>query len=331
MSKQSMSYREIDNKAVSESKRVINYFTTKYKNKFMALDSIDISKEKIHAVSDRAPLKRAIVSLPTYLDWDFNTSINQAEKENLENRPNRHLAVVQHKNFIESLLKRGVEVLLLTPSKDYKEGVYTRDIGFSIDEKFFHCNMYSMVRYHEPLRIVGGITPPNEVIIEGGNVILDTDVVFLGIGDRTNEIAAEWLQYQLGSTREVISIKLRRGTPKKGGVLHLDCVLCPLMPANGQPGKALLAYDAITDYRCVDILNSYYGDLQIINSADVKALGLNMISLNDSRKITNPMATQVFTPLQNMGFRYTNIDLSEIIKGEGGPRCSTLPLIQDFE
>jgi N-dimethylarginine dimethylaminohydrolase len=119
----------------------------------------------------------------------------------------------------------------------------------------FASNMVMPARFPEEKWIAGAIKPPQGVFIEGGNVILGKDEVFLGIGDRTNREAAEWLHGQLGTGKQVVPFLL------KPGVLHLDCAFCPIEERDGTQGSALVYSGAFESPKDLQLLQSMYGDL----------------------------------------------------------------------
>ncbi|MBS3068027.1 hypothetical protein J4450_04955, partial [Candidatus Micrarchaeota archaeon] len=187
--------RKRDAKAILATRLLLD--TLKDHPKVKIVEVADVSKRQVNCTSEKGKLSSAIVSLPTYLDWA--EPINVAELANMGNKPNRATAVIEHIQFLLTLLSHGVELTLVKPSADTLEGVYTRDIAAVIGHKCILANMVAEPRWPEEKTITGGIIPPSEVKLEGGNVIIDGDVVFIGVGDRTNIEAVVWLQEVVGT------------------------------------------------------------------------------------------------------------------------------------
>ncbi|MBI5222969.1 hypothetical protein HY990_00960 [Candidatus Micrarchaeota archaeon] len=285
------------------------------------VDSVSAGICGVNAKDERGKVRTVVVSLPAYLDW--GTPINQAEAANMDNRPNRSKAVIEHFGFIMALVSHGIEVQLLPPKENIPEGVYTRDIGFVAGKKLIHCNMGADVRKPEQEQLIGGIIPPREVMIEGGNVVLEGDLLFLGTGDRTNLAAVKWLQEVVGTEFEVINV------PLKPGILHLDCAFGPIAKPNGHPGGALVYESAFADPASVTLLKKVYGKLHGISQTEAKLLGTNGFWINPETVFVNPRCEKVIEILNNLGTEVIHLPMDEVVLGEGYARCSTLPLVRE--
>ncbi|MFH1306291.1 MAG: arginine deiminase-related protein [Candidatus Micrarchaeota archaeon] len=314
--------RPADSLAVQYSRQLISRLKEKYADKFKPVDFVDVNNIRLNVVSESKPIKKVAVSLPTYLDWNPDTPINSLEAKNSDNRPDRFVAVVQHEKLIERLLEYGSEVFLINPSIEHLEGVYTRDIAVVIGKKCIMCNFVHNIRKPEESTIKGGEKPPSEVKIEGGNVIVDHDFVFLGVGDRTNENAVEWLQFVLGTSKQVIKLEL------KPGILHLDCSFLPITSSNGL-SRAFINKNDFVSKQDILLLSKIYEKLEQIDTKESPMLGINSPCIAQDMRIVSAHAKNTIQAIQKWGIGVLPIDLSEIIKAEGGPRCSTLPLVQE--
>lgn len=321
--------RPPDERAMAETERVIERLGNNYKGKFSVVDRLDVSGNRVSVVSDCAPIREVVVSLPRDLDWDLKKPLNGQEAINSGNKPDRHIAVLQHERFIDELLRHGICVKLIRPDANCLEGVYTRDIAFGIGGRIIAANMVSEARWPEQDKIIGGIKPPAEAKIEGGNVIVDGNFVFVGVGDRTNMVAVEWLQNLLGTEREVVPMRLKRTTAKKKGVLHLDCCFLPIEQSNGAPGKALINRHDFVDARELALIDRIYGEVKQIDMTEVPMLGLNAPCIGDRIRMVSSHAPKTMETLRVWGYRIIPVNMSEIIKAEGAARCSTMPLVQE--
>ncbi len=321
--------RRLNRKAVQDSAELFVRLKAKYGPRFQIADTVDAGRYAPNVQSERQPISKVVVSLPTYLDWDTSHPINELEKANSQNLPNRSRAVRQHGIFIEKMLEFGIDVIAIPPSPERLEGVYTRDIAFVVGDQFIRANFTPLIngkpspRLAEEDTVTGGIKPPAGVIIEGGNVVVDHDHVFVGWGDRTNQAAVGWLQTLLGSSKQVVGLHLRPG------VLHLDCVFLPIVPANGAPSRALIHEPAFVDPAELAFAESVYGRIQKVHPSEVPLLGLNAPCIDTHTRLVSKHAKRIIAAFREWGLKVVEVDLGEIIKAEGGPRCSTMPLVQE--
>jgi len=308
--------RLVDQKAV----RLTKFFLETLSGNPMVtvVDKLDASKHKISCTSENGTLKRVVVSMPTYLDW--GTPINEAEAVN--RKPDRLTAVQQHIKFIQTLMAHGIQVIILKPDYSRLEGVYTRDIGFVIGTKCFRANLVAEARKPEQETVVNAIVPPPEVQIEGGNVLTKKELVFLGIGKRTNQEGAIWLQEQLGTEAEVKPIALTQET------LHLDCAFGPLVQPNGVPGGALIYPKGFVNASDIELLQKVYAQTHIVPLEEYKLLGANVSFLGPAKGIIPTGCPTVKGYIAQHGIVPLEHDLTEIVLAEGAGRCSMFPLLR---
>ena len=314
-------FRPPDQKAIKQTGHMLGGL-----QKHQRIPVVDIlpPDRKISCRSEQGKLKTAVVSLPTYLDWGLKPT-NKTSEANIDNKPDRLEAVMEHKKLIMTLHNFGVDLVILRPSEEKLSGVYTRDIAVTIGDKLIRANLKSPLRLSEEASFEGGIKPPREVLLEGGNVFLEgcKNLVFVGVGDRTNDEAIDWLQGILGTEYEVKSIKL------KAGVLHLDCVFSPIKATGTSNGAALVYKAGFENENDLRFLMSIYGTLFDVSKAEFKMLGPNTLALDENTRVVNPNCAQVISFLTENGQKVIPIKLDEIIKGGGYSRCSVMPLSRE--
>ena len=304
--------REVDRRAVEFTAFMLSALDGHPKIKQVTV--FDAKKHDVSCPNEDGRIISAIVSPPTYLDWE--KAINSKEKANAKNKPDRLDACFQHFGIICKMVEHGADVVLIKPLNGALEGVFTRDPFFAIDGKMYAANMVSPARKAEEGLIANAIKPPEEVKIEGGNVMLGRDAVFLGVGDRTNKAAIEWLQGEVGTEREVIPIMLKKH------VLHLDCAFCPVEEKDGTKGSALVYKGAFENPEDLKRLHRMYGDLQIIGKEEYGMLGLNILKLDRNTAIINQGASWMRGMLEKLGISVVELDYSQMVKAEGAWRCT---------
>ncbi|MDG4828686.1 amidinotransferase [Solwaraspora sp. WMMD1047] len=151
---------------------------------------------------------------------------------------------------------------------------------------------------------------PKHVNEGEGDVLLAGDLLLAGTGFRTAHAAHARLQEVFG--RPVITLQLV--DPR---FYHLDTALCVLdertvayLPAAFSPGSQA-------------VLRRLFPDAILATAADAAVLGLNAVS--DGRNVVLPVqATGLASALQERGYVTIGVDMSEIRKAGGGPKCCTL-------
>ncbi|MEM2137877.1 MAG: arginine deiminase-related protein [Candidatus Anstonellaceae archaeon] len=315
-------YREPDWRAAQFTSEMLSALSSH--PKIEIVKQFDASKYPVNCQSEDGKLLTVVMSPPTHLDW--NKPINQGEGRHNTDKPDRLLATWQFLNLVLANLDHGVRVVIIEPDPDRKEGTFTRDIGFAIKNSMFLANMVSPVRRSEEATIAGGIKPPAEVLVEGGNIVLGDGVVFVGIGDRTNREAVEWLKFmvdKLGINLEVVPIQL------KEGILHLDCAFCPIEKRNGNGGAAIVSPHAFASERDLELVKKMYGNTMEVTETEFQSLVTNLLSLDKDVRIASPDATNVHGLLEKLGIHPVLIEYFELIKAEGAWRCTELAVARE--
>lgn len=146
---------------------------------------------------------------------------------------------------------------------------------------------------------------------EGDFLTLD-DVILAGTGFRTDVVAHQEAQEFLG--RPVISLTLV--DPR---FYHLDTALFPL------DGRNVAYYPEAFSEGSRKVLRKMFPDALIATADDAEVLGLNAVS--DGRNvIINAEASNLQLELKRRGYEVIPVDLSELRKAGGGPKCCTLEI-----
>jgi dimethylargininase len=144
--------------------------------------------------------------------------------------------------------------------------------------------------------------------VEGGDVILTGNISFVGLTKRTNEEGVN----QLSTILKAMSIEVR-SVEVPEPFLHLGGAMSVISPNN------ILCCQGIFP------INFFTG----LNRIEVPAGNFvtgNVISLGNHEIIAEQMNTTAMNILQQKGYRVHHLNLSEFIKGTGGPSCLVLPI-----
>ncbi|MDR6227403.1 dimethylarginine dimethylaminohydrolase family protein [Desmospora profundinema] len=261
-------------------------------------------------------LEHVLLCPPTY--FQIRDVINQTQRHFVDDI-NLEKADTQHRHFMECLQREGVEVELLPAEKRFPEQVFTRDIGFTLGSHLFVARMDENVRKGEETLLQKWLTNrgiPHSPIpigsIEGGDVLVDDDIIWIGDSGRTSRTAIEYLRITLPHFR-VISLSF----PEK--YLHLDCVFNILSHR-----EALVYPPAFPDSDLRRLSSRYH--LIEVEAEEQFTLGTNILSIGNRTVISQPINPRVNRKLRQRGFRVLEVELSEIIKSGGAFRCCSLPL-----
>ncbi len=165
---------------------------------------------------------------------------------------------------------------------------------------WFRANGYTQIRDAQALN-------------EGeGDIVFAGRAILAGYGFRTEEPVRAELTELYGLP--VISLRLL--DPR---FYHLDTALVVL------DADTAAYYPAAFDDEGRAALSSHFAELIEVKDEDAEVLGLNAIS--DGRNVVVPeQATGLIAQLSAAGFEPVGVDMSELLKAGGGPKCCTLEL-----
>jgi N-dimethylarginine dimethylaminohydrolase len=221
--------------------------------------------------------------------------------------------------------------------------IFTRDIGFVIGDVFVKSNILpERVRELDAIQYIIDqinpdkvVTPPAEVHIEGGDVMLWNDYIFVGtykgsdykdyITARTNAAGVQFIKdlFPHKKVKEFDLIKSK--IEARDNALHLDCCFQPV-----GKNKAIIYKRGFREEADYLFLVALFGDENLfhISRKEMYHMNSNVFSIDTNVVVSEQKFTRLNKWLKKQGFIVEKIPYAEIAKQEGLLRCSTLPLIR---
>lgn len=222
--------------------------------------------------------------------------------------------------------------------------IFARDIAFVIGDTFIKANILPdrekeldaiqyVIDQMDPSKV---ITPPEEVHIEGGDIMLWNDHIFVGtykgsdyrdyITARTNIEGVNFIKEMFPDkiVKEFDLVKSR--IEPRDNALHLDCCFQPVGKNKGIIYKS--GFREESDYM---YLVNLFGkeNLFHITREEMYHMYSNVFSISEDVVISERNFTRLNDWLRSNGFTVEEVPYAEISKQEGLLRCSTMPLIRD--
>lgn len=257
--------------------------------------------------------------------------------------PKEEDMVKEMEAFAAVFEKYGVKVFRPDILEDCNQ-IFSRDIAFVVGDTLVKANILPdrdneleaisyVIEQIDPSKVV---RPPEKVHIEGGDVMLWNDYIFVGtykgedyseqITARTNLHGVEFLKKQFPNkiVKEFDLVKSK--TEAKDNALHLDCCFQPV----GE-NKGVIYEGGFRDPKDFQFLVNLFGkdNLFYITRDEMYEMNSNVFSIDKNVVVSEKNFTRLNNWLRANNFVVEEIPYAEIAKQEGLLRCSTLPLIRD--
>ncbi len=278
---------------------------------------------KVNINDEYSKLKTVVVSSAAYFNPSNLAINNETIKYYAENGgvPTKEAILEEQKLFWDELQKKDINLLVAEQVKGAKGQMFTRDLAFVIGDKFF---ISSMKKENRRLAINGWndiinqidqnkiIKVPSNVYLEGGDIIVNNKIIYVGISERTTMDAVEFLRSILGEEYSIIPLKLK---PK---FLHLDVVFTII-----NPNLALIYKDGLESdsYKILD----KYTKIEVTQQEQFE-LATNVFVIDPQTIIINAIHKRIEEKLKKYNLNVIPIDLTQTAKDGGAFRCTTCPI-----
>lgn len=250
----------------------------------------------------------------------------------------KHELLEQQLNALVQTLK-SLDVKVYRPKNlPQVDQIFARDVGFVIQDVLVRSKMIEdrakeWEGVKDLLQGIKSVTPPSDVLIEGGDVLIVGDKLYVGYCDeatissfktaRTNKKSLLWLQKTFPDIQVVGVQLIKDDLDVTKNVLHLDCAFMPLGLGHCIIYKE--GFYTAEDYRKI---TADYPMEKIFHVSQEEAilLATNLLSIDRDCIVSDKRFTHVNKWLESNGYDIHLVDYSAIGKLGGLLRCSTLPL-----
>lgn len=236
---------------------------------------------------------------------------------NIARSADRALAVKQHSVLASTLHKGGCEVITIPELTGHPNSVFTRDTALITPRGYIMLRMGLQTRRGEESWMsrelekleepcAGTIYEPGTV--EGGDIIMAGEVAFVGHSARTNAAGIQQLKKILLGMNYCVRVA-EIASPR----LHIGGAMSMIAPDRLLCCKAMFP-------------DGFFQGFDVIEVRDDTFISGNVICLSANTVIAEKENDEVIAMLEKNDVVLHVLDLSEFVKGRGGPTCLIMPL-----
>ena len=226
-------------------------------------------------------------------------------------RPNVAKAREQHADYVSRLEASGLDIIRVGVDEDHPDCVFIEDTAVLLGDHALICRPGA-----EPRR--GEVDPVAEELstyfsctrvktpgtLDGGDVMMINDVVYVGRSERTNQDGIDQLSAVARSQgMKTIAVDVI-------GVLHLKSAVLPI------GGETVAVTKNMVD-------ESKLEGLRLIRVAEDEGRAFSALPLSD-RLLVTESAPHTGRRLEELGMDVDPIDVSEILAADGGLTCMSI-------
>ncbi len=219
-------------------------------------------------------------------------------------------ALEQHAAYVAALRQVGVAVTELPPDERFPDSCFVQDPAFALDTILVVGRPGAPSRRHEDRDLVAALEPSGLAVyrvtrpatLEGGDLIITEDKLYIGLSGRTNRLACE--QLQMVFERPVIPVRV----PER--FLHL-LTGCSYLGRNR----------LLTTAECAALPELASFERLVVPEAEAPAA--NVLALG-SDVILPAGYPETARLLENAGFVLHPVPLTEYEKRDGSVTCLSL-------
>lgn len=281
-----------------------------------------------HATSEYGTLRHVAMryasDVPPDLDGPNVHPVLARQKTTSTWRPYTPATVrTQQDSLIRLLRSRGTKVTLLDSAPGCSAQHYPRDIAFVIDHVLVMARLNSAHRLPEAnalaplLADAPHLVHLDEGTIEGGDVMLHTGTVLVGLGEETSPTGVRALQRAL--TRHSVAREVRSVPFAVDGIVHLDDHFTIVAPDTALIHRGVFPPDQLRWFEA-------HFDLIDVSHDEAQAVQANVLAIAPGTVVVAAGSHRIAAQLAARGLEVFTVDYSEVTRIPGSLRCTTLPL-----
>ncbi|MFV0304103.1 MAG: dimethylarginine dimethylaminohydrolase family protein [Moheibacter sp.] len=302
----------------------------------------------LNVKNETAKLEAVVLGIPNSMGTEPSLEETYDSKSyesvKLGKYPTETDVAFEMREFEKVLKKHGVQVFRPWVLEDCNQ-VFARDVGMVIDDKFIIANIIPDRADEQEAyeRIINSIAPdkvvhvPDEVHVEGGDVILWNEFMFVGCYKqtdykdyktaRTNYEAVQFFKEQFPNKWVMDMELVKNDYDPYTGILHLDCTFQPV-----GNNKAIIYKDGFRNPMHYDILLSLFGRDNVfeVTKEEMYWMNPNVFSISPDTVVSEKHFTRLNNHMREIwGMTVEEIPYRNISRMGGLLRCSTMPLIRE--
>jgi N-dimethylarginine dimethylaminohydrolase len=282
--------------------------------------------------SNYGDLKRVLLHEP---GEELNAVKGEESRWLWDGTPDIEQAKADFREFRETLEDEGVETHLLGEAYEGKAKQYfMRDQSIVTPAGAIVGRMALEQRKGEERPVMQRLVELGIPIIsmvhgtgtfEGGNFFwIDETTAIIGEGVRTNFEGIDQVRQTLEKQGvEVLEASVPSYLDTVAGYVHLDVSL------NILDDDLAVVYPEGLPYWVLEYLAERDFELVEISREEQKHMGTNMLPLEPRKVVAASGNQETKALLEDHGVEIIEVEMDELIKGGGGPRCSTLELLRE--
>ncbi len=266
-----------------------------------------------------------------------------SRKHLLENTfPKKHHLQAALSNLERVFTQYGVTVFRPDEISNCNQ-IFARDLGFVIDDIWIRANIIP----HRAAELRGvesiiqlipekkRLTFPSEVHVEGGDVIVHHDYIFVGVCTRKDYVelltartnmAAVFALQDAFPNKKVKSFELiKSNTIPEQNALHLDCCFQPVGTK-----YAITCPDGFIKPQEYKWIVDFFGQEHLfeVSAIEMSQMMCNVVSISPNVVVSDSSFTRLNDWLRDRNIEVEELNFREIAKQGGLFRCVTMPIFR---
>jgi dimethylargininase len=227
--------------------------------------------------------------------------------------PSYEGVLVEHRAYVDALAEAGLAVDILAPLEDFPDSVFVEDPALTFAEGAILLRPGAPSRLGEREEVRGALARHFANVKElgegeyadGGDVLVTSHTVFIGLSKRTNRIGADALRRHLGELGYGVTIAQ---TPP--GVLHF------------KSAAALLDEETIVATTAM-VMSGTFSSFKVLVTPEGEDAAANLLRVNDV-VLVGERYLRTAEMIAKEGYAVRLMPVSEVAKLDAGLSCMSL-------